>query len=355
MNPISPYDQAGHGNSTPFISTYTQSEIYNLVKKSFVDFMMKYPADAKPIFIYDPAPAYSGVIQRYTEKDFSTFAEVKPEGVATKRAKKGIGYHKDVVLKRIGLEISLTWESIRFSQWDDVRNIGTQLGKTVPQRVNLDMTQFAITFAQGTSYIDMSGYEVDTTTGDGLSIANAAHTLAFSPSTYTNILPSAAQFSKSALIASEIIGRNNTVDNYNIPSYKKFTHIFTSGDAQVKYDVAQFLRSITDNTQANPNVINPLNNRYQHLVLEQLDTDVFGQRNTAKSKWWGIGAFDGRDASMRFPAYYREWEAPHMKPGPTEDNNAVDFSRDIELYGARGGYGLCCLNGTGIVYSFPTN
>lgn len=350
-----PYDAPVHGQSTPYIATYTQNEIYNLVQKSFADYMAKYPADAKPLFIYDPAPAYSGTIHRYTEKDFTTFAQVKPEGVATKRAKKGIGYHKDVVLKRIGLEISLTWEAIRFSQWDEVRNIGTQLGRTVPQRINLDMTQFAITFAQGTSYTDMSGYTVDTTTGDGLSIANAAHTLAFSSNTYTNILPGNPQFSKSALISAEIIGRNNTVDNYGVPSYKKFTHIFSSGDAEVKYNIAQFLRSITDNTQANPEVINPLQNRYQHLILEQLDTDVFGLRDTTKSKWWGIVAADGRDASMRFPAFYREWEAPHMKPAPTNDNNAVDFSRDVELYGARAGYGLACLNGTGIVYSFPSN
>jgi hypothetical protein len=350
-----PYDAPVHGQSTPFIATYTQNEIYNLVKKSFSDFMEKYPADAKPMFIVDPAPAYSGTIHRYMEKDFSTFAQVKPEGVASKRAKKGIGYHKDITLKRIALEISLSWEAVRFSQWDDVRNIGTQLGKTVPQRINLDMTQFAVTFAQGTSYTDMSGYQVDTTTGDGLSLANAAHTLAFSAATYTNICPGGLQFSKSALIANEIIGRNNTVDNYNIPSMKKFTHIFSSGDAQVKYDIAQFLRSITDNTQANPSVINPLNNRYQHLVLEQLDTDVYGQRDTTKSKWWGIGAFEGRDASQRFPAYYREWEAPHMKPAPTEDNNASDFSRDIMLYGARAGYNVCALNGTGIVYNFPTN
>lgn len=354
MNP-NPYDAPIHGQSTPFIATYTQNEIYNLVKKSFADYMQKYPADAKPLFIYDPAPAFSGIIHRYMEKDFSTFAEVKPEGSPTKRAKKGIGYHKDVVLKRIGLEISLSWESMRFSQWDDVRNIGSQLGKTVPQRINLDMTQFAITFAQGTEYTDMSGYTVNTTTGDGLSIANSAHKLAFVAQTYTNICPGGLQFSKSALIANEIIGRNNTVDNYNKPSMKRFSHIFSSGDSQVKYDIAQFLRSITDNTQANPSVINPLNNRYQHIILEQLDTDIYGNRDTTKSKWWGIVAAEGRDASTRFPAFYREWEAPHMKPAPTEDNNAVDYSRDIVLYGARGGYGLCALNGTGIVYNFPVN
>lgn len=355
MDPINPYDAPLYGNSVAFIATYNQGEIYNLVKKSFVDYMMMYPPDAKPLFIYDPASAYDGVIKRYDEKDFSTYAEVKPEGVASKRAKKNIGYHKDVVLKRIALEITLSWESVRFNQWDDVTNIGTQLGKTVPNRINLDMTQFAITFAQGTSYTDMSGYTVDTTTGDGLSLANSAHTLSASPITYTNICPGGLQFSKSALIANEIIGRDNTLDNYGIPHLKRFTHIFHGGNAQVKYDVAQFLRSITDNTQANPNVINPLNNRYQPLELQQLDTFVNGQRDTSKELWWGIAALEGRNGANRWAAYYREWEAPHMKPAPTADNNAVDFSRDIMIYGARAGYNVCALNGTGIVYNFPTN
>ena len=115
------------------------------------------------------------------------------------------------------------------------------------------------------------------------------------------------------------------------------------------------MRSITDNTQANPNVINPLQNRYQPLELQQLDTFVNGQRDTSKELWWGIAALEGRNGANRFPAYYREWEAPHMKPAPTMDNNAVDFSRDIMIYGARAGYNVCALNGTGIVYNFPVN
>ena len=88
------------------------------------------------------------------------------------------------------------------------------------------MTQFAITFSQGTSYIDNGGYTVDTTTGDGYSLANAAHTTAFSSTTYTNILPGGPNFSKSSLIAAEILARNNTIDNYGIPSYKA---IYTFG------------------------------------------------------------------------------------------------------------------------------
>lgn len=344
------------GQSAPLIATFTQKEIYNLVEKRFQDFKQNYPIDAKPIFIYYNVGMQNGVIKRFDEKDFSSFAEVKPEGAPTKRAKYGTGYHKDVIMKTIGLELALTEEAVKFNKWDDVRLIGKKLGETVPYRCNLDMTQFAITFAQSTSYVDMSGFTVDTTTGDGLSLANAAHTLAFSSTTYTNIIPGAPQFSKSALMSAEITARNNTLDNYGIPKSMTWTNIWCSGDATNVENIMQFLKSISDNTQANPNVENTYQNRYKLLVLQQLDTTVFGQRDTTKSKWWGLGAFSGSlNDSTSFQAIYAEWEAPYMKPAPTGDNNANDFSRDIQKFGTRGRYGLAALAGQGILYSFASN
>lgn len=344
------------GNSAPLLATFTQKEIYNLVEKMFVDFKENYPIDAKPLFAHRPIANHTGTVKRFTEKDFSSFASAKPEGAPSKRAKFGIGYHKDVQLKRIALELALTYESIKFNAWEDVKALGSELGQTAPYRINLDMTHLAITFAQGTSYTDMDGYVVDTTTGDGLSIANAAHTLAHNSNTYTNILAGAPQFSKSALIAAETIARNNTMDNYGVPKRYDFTHIWCSGAPNNTENIMQFLKSISDNTQANPNVENTYKNRYKMLVLEQLDTDVFGKRDETKSNWWGIGAFSASATSgRRFAGIYAEWEAPHMKPMPTESNNASDFSRDIDKFGVRAGYGLAVLNGMGIVYSFATN
>lgn len=341
------------GQSSQFLATFTQKEIYNLVEKFFVQFKDNYPADADPLFAFRPVPMHNGVIKRFDEKDFSSFASTKPEGAPARRAKFGIGYHKDVLLKRIALELSLSQEAIDFNRWEDVVGLASELGKTAPYRINLDKTHFAITFAQGTSYVDMDGYTIDTTTGDGLSIANAVHTLAFSALTYTNILPGAPAFSKSSLIAAEIIARNNTLDNYGIPKAYEWTHIWCSGSANNTESIQQFLRSISDNTQSNPNVENTYRNRYKMLVLQQLDTNVFGQRDSTKSNWWGIGAFSGDITSGKRNAFvYAQWEAPHMKPAPTADNNANDFSRDIQKYGVRAGYGLCALNGMGIVYSF---
>lgn len=353
MNPNYYGYEPNPGNSTPAIFTFSQKELYNIVEKMFVDFKQNYPADAKPIYVYRAIGMNNGVQKRFDQKDFSTFAATKPEGSPTKRAHYGTGYHKDMIMKTVGLELALSEEAIKFNKWEDVKTIAKQLGETPIQRINLDQTQLAITFAQGTSYVDMDGFVIDTTTGDGLSIANAAHTLAFSSTTYTNILPGGPQFSKSALIAAEIIARNNSLDNYGIPKRMKWTHIWCSGASTNVQNIQQFLRSISDNTQANPNVVNTFQNRYKMLVLEQLDTTVQGLRDATKSNWWGIGAFEGDVTDgARFHAIYGEWEAPYMKPAPTADNNANDFSRDIQKYGSRARYGLAVLDGTGIVYSF---
>lgn len=343
------------GNSMSFLSTLSANEIYDLVAKKFSEAGEKYPLDAKIMYIMEPIPMHSGNVRQYNEKDFTTFASTKPEGVAASKAQIGLGYHKQIDLKRIAKELDLTYEAIQFDRWMDVKSIGIDLGETAPQRINLDMTQLAITFAQGTQYVDMDGYTIDTTTGDTLSIANAAHTLAFSSKTYTNIVPGAPQFSKSGLISAETIARNNTLNNYGIPRTKRWTHIWTSGNPNNIEAITQFLRSISDNTQANPNVENTYQNRYKLLVLQQLDTTPTGARDATKSNWWGIGAFEGEVPMNRFWAMYGEWEPSHMKPAPTQDNNAVDFSKDIYRYAVRAGYGLCVVNPQGIVYSFAAN
>lgn len=343
------------GNSVSFMSTFGVSEIYNLVAKIFSEAGEKYPMDAAAIFITEKIPLHQGNIRQYDEKDFSTFASTKPEGIAAAKAQFGIGYHQQVFLKRIAKELDLTEEAIMFDRWMDVKSLGIDLGETGPQRINLDMTQLAITFAAGNSYIDMDGFTVATTTGDGNPIAFGAHTLAFSPLTYTNLVPGNPQFSKSALISADTVARNNTLNNYGTPRRKRWSHIWTSGNPNNIEAIMQFLRSISDNTQSNPNVENTYKNRYKLLVLEQLDTNPDGSRDATKSNWWGTGAFEGDIPMNRFWAMYALWEPCHMKPAPTADNNAVDFSKDIQRFAVRAGYGLCVVNPQGMTYSFAPN
>lgn len=341
--------ESNPGQQGTLLSTYTFNEIYDLIQKRFIDMLPKYPIDAKPLFIYEGIPQQSGNTRQFDESDFSSFARTKPEGVPAAKGVFGIGYHKIMTTKRVALEFDLTYEARTQNQWYKVTEITANLIQTVPYRTNLDMTQ-RVTFANVSSYVDMDGFTIDTTTGDGLSLANAAHTLAFSPTTYTNIVPGGPQFSKSALQSAETVAKNNIYDNFGIPHVMTWTHIFLANTPVLKENVKQFLRSISDVTQANPEVVNTYKDKYEMLVLTQLDTDANGFRNTAKSNWWGIAALGGSIRGDRFQAFYGEWEAPHMKP-TVDGGNADDFSKDIWKFGVRGGYGLVTVSPKGFIIS----
>lgn len=343
------------GNATVSIATFTEKELYNLIEKTVMDFKKALPLDAQQLYVTKNIGYHEGVMKRYTEKDFTRFARRKAEYGAAKRGQFALGFHKDLHMYTLALEAVLSDESIKFSKWDDVTKVAKELATTVPNRVNLDLTQHAITFAQSASYVDMDGVTVDTTTGDGFPIAYNAHELAHSPRTYTNIAP-AMQFSKSALRIVERTGRNNTMDNFGKPTQYKYTHIWSTNDPFNKFEIQQYIKSTSDNTQANGNVMNVDKDRYQLLVLESIDTDIQSERDATKSNWWGIIALgDTLESNNRFSGIFGVWEAPHMKPFPTAGNNASDFSRDTQRYGARGRQGKCVLNGMGIIYVFAPN
>lgn len=349
MNP-----EQNPGQSGPYLNTQTYAEIYNLMQKEFVDSVGKYPIDAEPLYIRRAISKQTGNMRQFDESDFTTFARTKPEGVAARKGTFGIGFHKQMTKKRIALEFELSYEAREENQWYKVSEIPNMLLETTSQRRNLDMTHLAITFAQGTSYVDMDGLTIDTTTGDGLSIANAAHLLAFSAATYTNIIPGAPAFSKVSLILAETIAKNNTLDNYGIPGRMNWSHIWCPNSPSTIESVEQYLKSVSDNTQANPNVENTYQNRYKLLVLSQVDTTANGLRDTTKSGWWGLGAFAGEISGKRLQAIYGVWEPRHMQAFGGETSNAVSFSRDVYKFGVREGYGLCIVSGRGILYSFAS-
>lgn len=337
------------------LATFSAKEIYNLVEKSYMEFKQQCKPDAFVFYVKKSIPNHMGTVKRYSQKDYSTYARYKAELGLTKQAQFAIGFHKDVHMRTIALEQQLSEEAIKFDRWDDVRLISKMLGQTVPNRINLDDSHFAVTFAQGTSYVDMDGEIIDTTTGDGLSIANSAHLLAHSPKTYTNIAP-ASLFNKTAFQVVLRIARNNTMDNFGIPKKYNWSHIWATNDPENSESILQFLKSRTDNTQGNANVDNVYYSYLKPVFLEEIDTDIYGERDESKSNWWGIGAFEGDMLSGdRASFVYAEWEAPYLKPFLGEGSNAVDFSRDALKYGARGRNGRAVLDGMGIIYVFAPN
>lgn len=335
-------------------------ELFDIVMKTFTRFKDTSDKSAMNVPVHKVQTARK--LFRISQQDYSTYAKYKAELALTKRSKYAIGFHKDIYMKTIALEDAMSEESYTYSTpeegWDEFLGKMKNLAQTVSNRMNLDITQAFFTFAQSPAYVDMDGQIIDIATGDGLSPANSAHLLAHSPITYNNIGP-AVQFSKSAWKIDERIARNNTMDNFGYPVKANLTHIFFTGDAENKEEIYQFIKSRTDNTQNNPEVINTYYGKLMPLELSSIDTDVQGFRDTSKSNYWGgIGLNGNILDGTRFSGVLGVWEYPRIKTPPYAGSiggAAVDFSRDLLKWASRARYGIGMLDGMQIIYNFPTN
>jgi len=341
------------GNSGTILGTFTFPEFSNLVQKEFVQQLPQVPLDAKPLFIDKYIGMNQGDVIQLNEFDFTTYAADMPEGTNAIKADSGIGYHKQVYWWRYGLEADITYKERATAQWMDVlQRVTSSLVQTVPQRINLDMTHH-ITFGNAVSYVDQDGFVRDVSTGDTLSLFNAAHTLAFSPLTYSNIVPGNPQFSKPALEAAELLASTNILDNFGRKRVMKFTHIWFADNPTVENDVRMFIRSTADPVQANSGVINNYEGKYKPLKLSLLATNAQGNTDSTKLNWWGIAALSGVGGE-RWQAYNAIWEAPRMKPMPSgafSTTNAEDVHNDNWTFGVRGTCNQAALSGRGIIAS----
>ena len=350
MNPNQTTANANPGAMGTIEATFTFPEVTNLIQKMFVDKLENVPIDAMPLFIEKSVPQGQGDSIQVNEKDFTTYANNMPEGSDAKKGIFGVGYHKQVLWHRYGQEYDITYKMRTTAQWLDVVQSTVEALSVAPtQRINLDATHM-LTFGNAVSYVDLDGTVRDTSTGDGLALFSAVHTLAFNANTYSNIVPGAPQFDKTALEAAELLAVTNIRDNFGVKKVMNFTHIITSDAPSVCNDVMQLLRSISDPNQANSGTMNPYKARYSHLKLSLLATDANGNPDATKQNWWGIAALEGTGGS-RWQAYKVTWEPVRMKTMPTMGNNGEDVHNDNWTYGARAACNFASLSGRGIIFS----
>lgn len=353
MNPNQTTANANPGNMGTIEATFTQPELSNLIKKMFTEALPQVPIDAKPLFIFKGIPQGQGDSIQVNEDDFTTYAGDMPEGKNAKKGQFGVGYHKQVLWHRYGLEYDITYKMRTTAVWlDIVTKTVAALSNAVPQRINLDMTHL-LSFGNGVSYIDMDGFTMDTSTGDGLSLFNAAHLLAFTTKTYSNIVPGNPAFTKSALESAELLTKTDILDNFGKLRRMNFKTIWCADTPNLTNTIMQYIRSVSDPVQANPGVENPYKGKYDMLALGLLATDANGIYDSSKQNWWGIAALSGVGAE-RWQAYHCQWEAPRLKPMPTgqfSTTNGEDVHNDNWTYGSRGTSNYAAVSGRGIIAS----
>lgn len=297
------------------------------------------------MFRVEPVPQNTGNTREYSEIDLENYAKAKGEGAQSERARVQQGYTKIATLKRVALDIGITYEMRTQNKYQEVVSRLTNLGMLAARRMELDLSH-RITFGQATSYVDMDGVTVDLTTGDGLSLFNAAHTVRGSSVTYRNQLAGNPAFSKTALEGMEKLVVEETINQFGEKMAMPFDIIFSTDDPNTVNTIRTELRSTSTTTvEQNSGVINVNQTKYRHVILPLVATNAAGLVDSTKATYWGLAS------SMFSSAYLGVHEEPRLKTPPANGNNAEEFSTDDWNFGTRAGYFICIVSGQWIKFS----
>jgi hypothetical protein len=295
------------------------------------------------IFKETPISANSGNTREFSEIDLEEYASYKGQSDQAERASVQQGYTKTMTSYRVAKDIGISYEMRTQNKYPEVTAKLTGLGKMGPNRLDLDLSH-RITFCTATSYVDMDGRTIATTTGDGFQLAYTAHTLAGSATTFRNRLAGNAQLSKGSLENMEKLIVEETYNQFGEKMTMNFDILFTADDPNTVNMAKQLLKSSSDTTQNNSGVINPQIGSYKHVILPRLATDKVGAPDTDKRKYWGLVS------SEMSTAYLGVWEEAHLKT-PAALNAGEEFATDDWNFGLRMGYGIVIVSASWFKFS----
>jgi len=245
---------------------------------------------------------------------------------------------KTMTQKRVALDIGISYEMRTQNKYPEVVAKLTGLGRQMANRMDLDLSH-RLTFAASTSYTDMDGTTVATTTGEdtATALADSTHDLEGSTTTYRNILANNPRLSKGALEGMERLCVEETYNQFGEKMTMPFDILFTTDDPNTVNTAREYLQSTSDVGGANSGVVNVYKSKYRHVVLPRLAVDANGAPSSTYRYYWGLAS------SQYSTLYLGVWEEPHLKT-PANLNAGEEFSTDDWNFGGRAGYGICTVN-----------
>jgi len=295
------------------------------------------------MFNVENIPNNSGESRDYQEIDLDLYARTKDQGDQASRARVQLGYNKVVSNVRFARDIGITYEMRRFNKYPDVVRRLTNLAQMPGHRMELDLSH-RIGFGTATSYTDMDGKTIDTTTGASQSLFNTAHTLTGTASTYRNRLAGNPALSKGALEGMERLITEETLNNFGEKITPSFDILWTTDDPATCNTAMEYLNSVAAPDFANSGVTNTYKAKYKHVKLSLVATTAVGAPDNAKRRYWGLAS------TMISDAHLGVWEEPHLK-SPSSLNAGEEFSTDDWNFGVRAGWGIGIVTGRWIKMS----
>jgi len=337
------------------VVTMTTPAVGSLIQQSFDQESQRAFGNEQKLFQpVSPKGGIAAETEQRTEMDKDRFAATqKVQGQESSEAGIAQGYSKIMVRKTISIKRSLSGEQVLGLEAKNLSSWAMDVRSDIEDKILLDMRNFLRYGADSvTSYTDNGGFTIDTTTADGLSIFNTAHTLKYSATTYSNVASGAPALSESSLDTVADYFTYNRLDNFGKPLANpgKLT-IITSNKAVMKNRVARIVTSmspekIEGTANANSGVVNVNNGRYDHLPVD-FDQDARGNWDSTRSFYWFVAALNGSE-SDKLGFYYVRWMSPTVAPTVTNEGKWT-----IEAV-ARAMYALGATNAKGIIVSKAT-
>lgn len=322
--------------TTATINSYMLPQMTDLIKRSFIKAQMDMPYEMKiaPFVKKDVLPKGTGDTRRYAESiDSDTYAKERYEGDSSEQGKSQYGYELDVQVYDISLSKSITKHMRDTGKDKDIMKMITDLSNVCPARCELDLAH-RFSFAWDTTYTTQDGITKTISTGDGLALISASHTLTGSAITYSTQIAANPVFSEGAVETAEKSYVNESYDNLGIKKYRKANIIVTTDDPNTVNSVRKLMNATADISSSNANTFNNYNNKYQHIKVSRLATDANGAPDTDKSKYRFL--IDSANSDF----YFTELNAPYLK-APRDGNNGEDFATENRNYLAACDYTTC--------------
>ena len=342
------------------LNSFSMPQFTDLVNRTTLGFYDNFPyAMRKSGLVKEVSQGNNnGLFMRLAQAPvISRFAKRFDEGAPMQGAVSQYGYEKDLAIYQVGLEMGVTKLERLANKTPEVLARLVGVASTVPNRMELDLTH-RLTFGNVTSYVDQDGYTVDTSVGDTLALISATHTLAGSGVTYSNSIGAVA-FSKASLETAERLISEQTFDNIGIKIPMIFDVIFCTDDPVVNKRIDEELMSTgstgtVSSTELgaggaqSANVLNVNSSRYRKVRLPFFGSDITGNSDTTKRRWWGIAS------SMNTSLYLSVLESPSLQ-APSAGNNGEDGSSGNWYYRGRGSYGIATADAVWIKMATPVS
>lgn len=282
----------------------------------------------------------SGVAHEIDENAEPWFGDISP------------GYSKNVEIQELSYALALTWKFTYHNRYPQQEaKIIRGAARSVNLRMEHDMAM-PLTYCTSASVTNIDGRSVDVSSGDGLSPANASHTVRNSSALYRNRIVTDPQVSRGAIEMGQNLGTQQIIGNNGQPLYVEFDTILTASDQTTFNTALQLMRSQAPLDAPNPSVYNPQAGTMRVVKCPYIDrTFAVGGKafthDSTKQKYWGL--IDSRNSGF----YLVVTLFPTVE-GPTSANGGVDFLTRQQNWVAHGAWTTALLDPRCFVWSAVT-